>query len=444
VNCYLHKKLKKYHILRVIFEIILVKEEEEEEEENGQLSVNVIEQDFEMETGQISETEPEKEEPRRVSFQDFMRQLSSTSAAPIAIPSPIPESPQEMVESSSIISNSLIEESSTMVKQSPEEVEVVPVAAPKKVLPARISLNSDAIRALANSLPQLSAPVIMKTEVASPKDPRVFDQSQTFESVSSSLQNFEPPISAPVIERTVVEIIPPRSAPLELSQPLETSRPLSRTSDDFKGPSELPRAPSYERVWKEERSHRERRESDPSYPLHNRDREFDTPMERSYSIRESFPPPMNRGPREYRNQTWSDPRANDAMLEESLGAIPRARMNREPLNRDLQREFPREMQRDRDLLPRDGPQGYPRREYYQPAMRGRGRGYEGRGGFYRGGPPDGHGPPFDRYPPPRDGMLPREAPYPRREDGMLPREGPPYPRREYHPHQMRGRGRRGR
>ena len=413
---------------KVIESLTVVKEEDEE----GQVNDDEISEvkDIEMETDQVSESEPEKEEPRRVSFQDFMRQLSSTSAAPPAIPSPIAEDVQEQGETSSAISLTAIDEVFVKAEQSPEDIEVdsSPVAELKKPVPARISLNSDAIRALASSLPLMSAPVISKSEAASPFDPRVFNNSLNADTKVVT-QNLEPPTSAPLVESSSSEIIPQRVAlPLDLPQAPETSGPISRMTDEFRGVVEYPRAPSYERVWKEERLNRERRESDPSYPLYNRDREFDSPMERTSSVRESFPPPGNRGPREFRNQTWSDPRANDEMLEEPLGGPPRGRIGRESFGREMPREFSRDLQRDRDLPVRDGPPGYPRRDYYQPPMRGRGRGgYEGRGGFYRG--PDGHGPPFERYAP---------------RDGVPPREGPPYPRREYYPHPMRGRGRRGR
>ena len=330
----------------------------------------------------IKEEEPEKAEPVRVSFSDFMKQLSTNQLSPMT------PSIQERSES--------------------EQQEPIPAAEPTVIKPMRVSLDSASIKALAESLgtseiklsvdpeenkqekaidtPQHTAQPALLEQPLLVKPPELIIRSPTIESqpIKSPLlsirSSFEPqPIKSPALkirsptlhteERT---LSPHSSNPSRFTPPSQFSRGgdyLGRREIEGnyghyapRGPPPPPDRPPPER-WRDDRIQRERRESEPMYHLHPRDGGFPPYPERGPNSRESFPP-------RYRSQGMYPDEMDDGP------ARPR---------------YPRY----------DGPPPPPRdgggggRGWYPPSHRGRGRGYDNnmRGGY--------HGPPGDRgYPPP--------------------------------------------
>lgn len=244
--------------------------------------------------------EIEKEEPRRVSFQDFMRQLSSTTQSGIptipSIPEHADESSVNELESSAAGLESTVSISTVFTiddlrikrEQSPlpvdmdeissKEIESIPL--PIELAQKTISLNPVSIHSLTDSIARIQSavpsPIISKADI-SPQpssDPRP----------QSSNQNAE---EAPKIANI---------KPSESAEELATSRTLESVTKSL----------NHERIWREERLQRERRDSEPVYTSFNREREIPSTLERTQStnnFRESFPPPANRGTRDYRMET---------------------------------------------------------------------------------------------------------------------------------------------
>jgi hypothetical protein len=279
----------------------------------------------------------EKAEPRRVSFQDFMKQLSTTSQIVAAsVPSPVHEAP----DTASAITDLEHKESPKAILDEPE-----PPSRPSSVEPARISLNSSSIKALADSL--IANPIKAQSVPSSPvssavQDPRL-RQPSAFELGTSSTSLVAEVSEIPKIEQEVTV--------------------MDNVVSDFRD------------------SRRERRESEPNYNSMIKD--TPSPPERGFSAssyRDSFPPNRShhRGP----PANWSTPGLRNEDPDDGLSpTFQRQRLPREghPLYR--------EPVRDGVPFGREGPRDPVRRDWYPPRDRGR-------PGYYHR--PDG--PPYDRYP----------------------------------------------
>ncbi|KAJ3359802.1 hypothetical protein HDU91_004817 [Kappamyces sp. JEL0680] len=299
----------------------------------------------------------EKEQPKKINFLEFMKQQS------VVLPSSTSSSMQEISDGSELVSHSIPDPvAQTAAESMPApNSDIPPVEEPLEQPRARISLDSASLRSFAETM--TAAPTV----IPDPTPVLVSTKSLPNTPLLESVQLYDsagPPFG--------------REREASISDSVRTTftgMPMAARKSE--GPSmELPRG------WRDDRIPRERRESEPPYPLYSRSG-TGTPPERSYSSsghRESFPPPISRsGSRDHRGPEWLGDRQDGPIQSPTLSARPFT-----PRFRD-------------EPPPVSGP---PRRDWYPP--RGRERGGYG-DGRYESRPaylPGRDGPPYERpYPP---------------------------------------------
>ena len=384
--------------------------------------------------------EPEKPpEPKRVNLMDFLKQKQVSTTSSIVISGEGGEERAANQQPASLEGKneetpgkeSDVPVDYEMKREESPEPEKQPLgddkaSGPSAAVPTRISLSSSAIKAFASTLATTAKPVtITQTpSVESPALPAAASiavaqkvgislESKVGDHFPSAKSSPLPPRSLTPITGRAVEYSSSSSA-----DRLDSGRRNEGSASSIRSPSlGISSFEALERSsWKDDGRnavYRERRESEPMYPLSREVRGDyrgggDPIPERSRSVRESFPP------RDFRV-----PDARDARD----GPMPPRDFRSD--HRDL-RSGPRDFRPD----PRDGPLP-PRDRDFRPDSRD-GPPPPPRDRDFRLGPRDGPPPPRERdfRPDPRDG----------RGGGWYP---PPPPPPDYRRESMRGRGRGG-